>query len=457
MNGATHDFVALALAHREAAFPERARSMAIDAITDLLGCMIAGAGEPVAGMLGRIVADGGDRPGLPAAPLAAADRMAAPHDSALYNGTLAHAIDYDDVTHPAYAHPGASLVPVILATARISQASGRDALTAYILGIEMVSKLGRALNTAHYKNGWHASATFGTLGAAVAAASMIRLEAEPFAMALGMAASAAGGLRANFGTMTKPLHAGYAARNGVLAALMGREGVTASVDVLENGYGFAEVFNHHGDIDVSQFKAWGNPLEILTEFGLGLKPYPACGAAHPPIEAALRLRERIGGDLRVIEDIRVGVTEMHFEPMVYDIATNGLEAKFCMGYCIAAAFVDGDVTLESFEDISLSRINGSGLVKKVRMELDDRVEGNTEFGAVVTVTLSDGQKFEETVPLALGKPERWFSKQKLESKFHDCCSGVIPGEKAERVFNVAQTLGDAESLDTLLDVIQSGR
>ena len=117
MNGATHDFVALALAHREAAFPERARSMAIDAITDLLGCMIAGAGEPVAGMLGRIVADGGDRPGLPAAPLAAADRMAAPHDSALYNGTLAHAIDYDDVTHPAYAHPGASLVPAILATA----------------------------------------------------------------------------------------------------------------------------------------------------------------------------------------------------------------------------------------------------------------------------------------------------------------------------------------------------
>ena len=92
----------------------------------------------------------------------------------------------------------------------------------------MVSKLGRALNTAHYKNGWHASATFGTLGAAATAASMMRLEAEPFAMSLGMAASAAGGLRANFGTMTKPLHAGYAARNGVLAALMGREGVTAS-------------------------------------------------------------------------------------------------------------------------------------------------------------------------------------------------------------------------------------
>ena len=457
MNGATHDFVALALAHREAAFPERARSMAIDAITDLLGCMIAGASEPVSGMLGRIVADGGDRPGLPAAPLAAADRIAAPHDSALYNGTLAHAIDYDDVTHPAYAHPGASLVPAILATARISQASGRDALTAYILGIEMVSKLGRALNTAHYKNGWHASATFGTLGAAAAAASMLRLEAEPFAMALGMGASAASGLRANFVTMTKPLHAGYAARNGVLAALMAREGVTASIDVLENAYGFAEVFNHHSDIDAPHFDTWGDPFEILTEFGLGLKPYPACGAAHPPIEASIRIREQLEGRLDRIEDIRVGVTPMHFEPMVYDVATNGLEAKFCMGYCLAAAFLDGDVTLKTFEETSLPRINGSDLAKKVRMELDDRVAGNTEFGAVVTVTLSDGERLEEIVPLAMGKPERWFSKQRLESKFHDCCNGQIARENAERIFNLAQALEDAETLDSLLDAVRSGR
>ena len=455
MKSATRDFVAFALAQRDGEFPERARSMAIDAITDLLGCMIAGAGEPVAGMLSRIIGDAVDHPDLPAAPLTSSNRMAAPHDSALYNGTLAHAIDYDDVTHPAYAHPGASLVPAILASARFSGACGREALTSYILGIEMVSKLGRALNTAHYKNGWHASATFGTLGAAATAASMMRLEAEPFAMSLGMAASAAGGLRANFGTMTKPLHAGYASRNGVMAAMMARQGITASLDVLENRYGFAEVFNHHGDVDTSHFETWGDPLEILTEFGLGLKPYPACGAAHPPIEAAIRLRAQLEKRLDDIEDIRIGVTEMHFEPMIYDVAANGLEAKFCMGYCIAAAFLDGDVTLETFEDASLPRINGSGLVEKVRMELDHRVSGNTEFGAVVTVTLFDGQQFEEIVPLALGKPERWFTKKKLESKFHDCCRGVISRAKAERIFSLAQTLEDAESLDPLIEAVLS--
>ena len=437
--------------------PERARAMAVDAITDCIGCMIAGAGEPVAGMLGHVVGDAVDRENYPAAPLVAAGRMAAPHDAALYNGTLAHAIDYDDVTHPAYAHPGAALVPAILATGRMVQASGRDALSAYILGIEMIGKLGRVLNTAHYRNGWHATATFGSLGAAVTAASMLRLDAIQFAMALGMAASAASGLRANFGTMTKPLHAGYAARNGVLAALMAREGVTANAGILENGYGFAEVFNHHDNIAAGHFANWGDPLEILTEFGLGLKPYPACGATHPPIEAAIKLRTHIGDNLESISSIRVGVTEMHFEPLVCESATTGLEAKFCMGYCIAAAMLDGDVSLETFEDTSLSRINASGLVEKVHMELDGRVAGNTEFGAVVTVDLMDGRRMEELVPLAIGKPARWFPKEKLESKFLDCCRGVIARENTAAVFQLAQGLESADSLEPLLDALVGDR
>lgn len=447
MTRATQNFVSFALQSRNGDFPARARAMAVDAITDCLGCMVAGAGEPVAGMLGNVVADAGNSK----APLAASGRKASPHDSALYNGTLAHAIDYDDVTHPAYAHPGASLVPAILATGR--NATGREALTAYILGIEVVSKLGRALNTAHYRNGWHATATFGTLGAAATAATLMKLEAEPFAMALGMAASAAGGLRANFGTMTKPLHAGYAARNGVLAALMAREGVTASTAVLDHGYGFAEVFNHHENIVSGHFEQWGDPLEILTEFGLGLKPYPACGAAHPPIEAAIRLREQIGDDLDAIESVRVGVTEMHFEPMVCETATTGLEAKFCMGYCIAAALLDGDVTLDTFADDAVPRINASGLAGKVRMELDERVAGNTEFGAVVTIDLADGRRLEEIVPLAIGKPERWFPKERLTSKFHDCCRGSIGRAQATEIFDLAQSIGHAETLAPLIDAV----
>ena len=446
--GATEAFVDFAIRSRENTFPEKARAMAVDAITDLLGCMIAGAGEPLADMLSRIVYD------APAgAPLAATGRKASPHDSALYNGALAHAIDYDDVTHPAYAHPGASIVPTILALADQEDISGSEALNAYIVGIEMVSKLGRALNTAHYKNGWHASATFGTMGAAATAASVLRLDADAFARCLAMAASAASGIRANFGTMSKPLHVGYAARNAVLAALMAREGVTANTEILEHPYGYAEVFNHHSGINAAHFENWGDPLEILTEFGLGLKPYPACGAAHPPIEAAIQIRDQIQGDLDAIEDIRIGVTEMHFEPMIYDKAANGLEAKFCMGYCIAAALLDGDVTLQSFEEAEIPRINASGIVGKVRMELDDRVKGNSEFGSVVTITLKSGQVLEKIVPLAIGKPERWFPKRKLETKFHDCCSGVIAKEHAAKIFTLSQAFEDARSLKPLCKAV----
>ena len=450
MIGATKGFVEFALYSHAAPFPQKARAMATDAITDLLGCMIAGGNEPLARMLSEIVFD---VPTDHGAPLATTGRTGSPHDSALYNGALAHAIDYDDVTHPAYAHPGASIVPAILATAHFEDISGAEALTAYILGIEMISKLGRALNTAHYKNGWHASATFGTMGAAATAAAMLRLDADAYARTLALAASAASGLRANFGTMAKPLHVGYAARNAVLAALMARAGISANMEILEHPYGFAEVFNHHGDIDWPQFETWGDPLEILTKFGLGLKPYPTCGAAHPAIEAAINLCSQIQGGLNAIRDIRIGVTEMHFEPMIYDRATNGMEAKFCMGYCIAAALLDGDVTLESFDKAEVSRINASGLVEKVRMELDERVAGNSEFGSVVTIETHSGQRLEQIIPLAIGKPERWFPKQRLETKFHDCCAGVINREHASEIFELAQNIETAPNLTMLIDAV----
>jgi 2-methylcitrate dehydratase PrpD len=291
------------------------------------------------------------------------------------------------------------------------------------------------------------------MGAAATAASMLRLDAATYTRTLALAASAASGLRANFGTMAKPLHVGYAARNAVLAALMARAGISANTEILEHPYGFAEVFNHHGNIDWPQFETWGDPLEILTEFGLGLKPYPACGAAHPPIEAAVNLRDQIDGGLDAIRDIRIGVTEMHFEPMIYDRATNGLEAKFCMGYCIAAALLDGNVTLQSFNEAEVLRINASGLVEKVRMELDERVTGNTEFGSVVTIETKSGQRLEQIIPLAIGKPERWFPKERLETKFHDCCVGVISRNHATEIFELAQNIETASSLENLIDAV----
>jgi 2-methylcitrate dehydratase PrpD len=139
--------------------------------------------------------------------------------------------------------------------------------------------------------------------------------------------------------------------------------------------------------------------------------------------------------------------------MVCDRATTPLEGKFCMGYCIAAALLDGDVTLGTFTDAALARINASGLPEKVTMELDDRVAGNSEFGAVVTIETGGGQTLEELVPLAIGKPERWFPKDRLAAKFHDCCGTAIDRGLAEEIFTLAQSLDRAPSLRDLTNAL----
>jgi 2-methylcitrate dehydratase PrpD len=450
MTYGTSDLAEFALYSKEADFPERARQMAVDAMTDCLGCMIAGAREPLAAKLFNVIGGTTATDGKPKGPLLGTGMEAPAHDAALYNGALAHAIDYDDTTHPAYAHPSAVLLPVMLALARHTGARGADVVSAYITGIEVFGKLGRALNTAHYRNGWHATATFGTMAAATAASRLLRLSTTQCHMALGMAASAASGIRANFGTMTKPLHAGYAARNGVLAALLGREDFTACPTVLAHKDGYPNVFNHHENIEASYLQRWGEPLEILTEYGLGLKPYPACGATHPAIEAAILLHARLNGEVAGIKEVRVGVTDMHFEPLIYEAASSGLEGKFCMAYCIAAALKDGAVTLETFTERTLQAVAATGLMAKVRMELDDRVAGNTEFGAVVSVTTVDGRTLEELVPLAMGKPSRWFTKERLESKFRDCCKGSLDAATTAEIFALAQGLDSAPTLEPLI-------
>jgi 2-methylcitrate dehydratase PrpD len=218
----------------------------------------------------------------------------------------------------------------------------------------------------------------------------------------------------------------------------------------DHRFGFAGVFNHHQNIAAEHFATWGNPLEILTEFGLGLKPYPACGAAHPPIEAAVRLRGRIAGGLKAIRRVRVGVTDMHFEPMVCDRATTPLEGKFCMGYCIAAALLDGDVTLGTFTDAALARINASGLPEKVTMELDDRVVSNSEFGAVVD---RDRRRADARKSSCAGhrQAERWFPKDRLPQVRllrHDDRSR--PGGE---IFALAQSLDQAPSLRDLTNAL----
>ena len=437
-----------AFAVRADGFPALARERARDAILDCVGCMLAGSHEALGPKLLKVMA-AFDQPSAQApAALLGTPSYASPQDAALYNGTIAHALDYDDTNHPAYAHPSAVILPALLALAPLCDAKGDEVVSAYIVGFEAFGKLGRAMNTQHYKRGWHATGTFGALAATLAAGRLLRLTEPQMVMALGIAASSASGLRANFGSMVKPLHAGYAARNGVLAALLAREGFDASADVMDHAYGYLSVFNAGIGFDPAPLLAMGQDLEILTEHGLALKPYPACGATHPGIEAALQLHQDLAG--KSIASVRAGVCEMAFSPLIHVMPNKPLEGKFSLHYCLAAALLEGQLGLASFTDAKIADPTIRALIPKISMELDDKLGDDAEFATVVSVLTETGERFERFVPLAMGKPARWFSVERMRTKFGDCCEAVLGAAGCERAFAALRALDAPTPVATTL-------
>lgn len=433
-------------------FPELARERARDAILDCIGCMLAGSREALAPRLLRVLPCFDAPTSQAPSALLGTSRHASPADAALYNGTIAHALDYDDTNHPAYAHPSAVIVPALLAVAPLCQATGAELITAYVAGFEVFGKLGRAMNKQHYKRGWHPTGTFGALAAAAAAGRLLRLDTDQMVMALGVAASSASGLRVNFGSMVKPLHAGQAARNGVLAALLAREGFEASDQAMEHPCGYLHVFNAGIGFDSAPLLSMGEPLEILTEHGLALKPYPSCGATHPGIEAALQLHAELAG--APIRSVRAGVCEMAFAPLIHVMPDGPLEGKFSLHFCIAAALLDGVVDLSTFTDEKVADPAIRDLIPRIRMELDDKLRDDSEFATVVTVETAAGERHERFVPLAMGKPARWFSVERMQDKFGDCASAVLGPAACERAFAAWRELDRAQPVQPLIEILQ---
>lgn len=428
--------------------PHEATRLVTDAVTDAVGVGLIGSCQPMAGMILRTIATS-ERTSDHL--LLGTRRRASVLEAALYNGAVIHAIDYDDTSHPSYSHPSAHLVPVLFGLGRQFSRTGRDLILAYALGLELEGKFGRALNMTHYLKGWHTTGTFGAVTSALAASKLIGLDAERTAVALAIAASAAGGVRGNFGTMTKPLHAGYAARSGALAALLAHEGFTAAVDVMENRYGYLTVFAGGDRPDLSTFDGLGQPWEIATPYGIAIKPYPACGSTHTAIEASLAIRRELREE--PIAAVRVGTNELCSQTLVYTDPQNTLEGKFSMEFCVAAALVRGEITMETFTPEVLWNPEIRELMKRITVEVDGRVRYNSEHGTVVTVRAASGREIERLVPLARGKPEHWLTHDELWTKFRDCARAVLPEEQARAAFDRLQSLATASSVDSLLGPI----
>jgi 2-methylcitrate dehydratase PrpD len=242
-------------------------------VLDTLGVTLAGSREPAVRLAARAL-DLADGP----APWLGYRRRVGVLDAALLNGTASHALDFDDCNNTMGGHPSAPVLSALLPLADTLGCAGAELVLAYVAGFELECKLGLAVNFHHYTKGWHPTATLGCFGATAACARLMGLDVPQTATALALAASFASGIKANFGTMAKPLHVGQAARNGLLAARLAHQGFTASADrVFEHEHGFAAVFNGPGTHDMDRgLAAWASPLDIVSP-GIAIKQYPCCG------------------------------------------------------------------------------------------------------------------------------------------------------------------------------------
>jgi 2-methylcitrate dehydratase PrpD len=412
-----------------AAPPDAARRAAADAWLDTIGVALAGVAEPASRIVRTtIVTDSASACAILGTAVRASATMAA-----LANGTAAHALDSDDTCFVSLAHPSAPLVPAALAAAELCGSSGRAALDAYVVGFEIEARLGRLMNPRHYERGWHCTSTLGTIGAAAAASRLLGLDATASGHALAIAASEASGLKENFGTMVKPLHAGLAARNGVHAALLARGGMTASLDALDGPQGFLHAFDSAGDGLDSAIADLDTRWEIL-DTGITVKLYPSCAGTHPTIDTILdlcRIHGFTGADVRHIE---IDVDSVTPNVLIYARPATELEAKFSMPFCAGAAVVFGRIGLDTFEPRTFTDLELDRLMSEVTMRVDPALDdtGPPLTQARVRIELRDGRVLERDARGARGYPTQPASAEELRAKFLDCARRILSAAAAER-------------------------
>lgn len=448
--------IAEALAERIAAvrfegLPPEAVHWAKIGILDTVGCILAGAHEPCAQIIGRqatIGTSGGD------CLIFGHDRRVGPLEAALINGTAAHALDYDDCSDTLGGHPSAPVLPALFALAETRASSGRDFIAAYVTGWETETRIARGINFHHYEKGWHPTATIGVFGAAAACAHLMGLPPEQIARALALAATFSSGIKANFGTMAKPLHVGHAARNGLLAALLASDGFTARADAFEHKQGFLNVFNGAGHYNAEAIlDGWGDPWDIVSP-GLSIKQYPCCGSTHPAIDAMLMLvREH---DLTPGQVARIE-SQTHARRLAHTNRPDPqseLDAKFSVQYCLARALVSRRIGIEHFEGDAYREPAIRALLPKILATPQAAVEVDLSlhFGADVQLTLTDGRVLIRHVPRPLGRgPQVPLPSALLETKFRNCAERSLPAANALAVLGTLRGLEGINSLRGLTD------
>ncbi|MGE5305200.1 MAG: MmgE/PrpD family protein [Alphaproteobacteria bacterium] len=435
---------------------EKAKRTALDCI----GAALGGIGEPVSQAITGYVT----KPGGPSqtSVFGTGIKVSVP-DGALANGSIAHALDYDDCGMKI-GHPSVTVLPAVLSLGEHLGASGREILTAYILGLEVEGKLALHADFKLMQARLNHQSWYGSVGAAAACAKLLRLDVAKTRMALGIGANFACGLSANHGSMVAPMAAGNACRNGVIAALMAQEGFTANPDIIEAKNGFYDTLVGPDHYDAERMaESLGDPFYIESP-GIGLKKYPSCYHTHRALDGVLQLL----GDHRLsdkdIAEVDVGTSERALRVLAFSEPATPYQAKYSMPHCIAAAVVDHEVTLDTFTS---HKMEDRGIVearKKVHLSFPDLpiwpgladVGPDTKFvGNPVTIRTTDGQSYSARVDIPRGDPAVPLTDDELLAKFRDCGRNRLSPDDIERTVGLVLGLDRVADIGALMVILGS--
>ncbi len=444
----TEKFAAFVLETRYPDIPGEATHKAKQCILDTIGVTLAGSTDPVRSPVLKYLEEIGGK--KQSTVIGVGLKTSAPQ-AALANGIFGHVLDYDDFNFCFIGHTTVVVVPVILALGEMLKSSGEEAITAFILGTEVQWRLGDALVAGgnHYSKGWHSTGTIGTIGAAAAAGKLLRLNFEEMANAFSIAVSEAAGIREQFGTMTKSFHAGRAAENGIVAALLAKGGFTGVRSAFEGPTGFLPLVADQYHLD--QMRPFGRPWGILdpdAQRGVIFKLYPCCGSGDGAIDCIFALIKEHGLRAEDVASVECFAHERKVANLRYHLPQTGLEGKFSLEYWLTIALLDGQVGLQQFTDEKVRDPRVQEFMKRITFVADPEMP---RFPVRIQVNMKNGQSHAKTFWPPKASPENPATDEELILKFRSCAEWYgLPPEKIEKSIDFILNLEKVKDLRPLL-------
>ena len=384
--------------------------------------------------------------GQPQATLITKKRKVDILNAALINGTASHYLDYDDIQSGMSGHPSVPVIPAALAVGEYRKVDGKTFITAVVAGFEAECRIGEAVNPEHYDRGWHATATLGCFGAGAAVASMIGLSVEKVISALGIAGTQVFGVRQSFGTMCKPFHAGRAASNGTLAAILAEGGFTAPQEILEGIDGFGKIYSTK--FDETKINRFGQPFKIKQVI---YKRYASCYFSHATVRCMLEIREKHRPVLSKIDKITAKVSRLGIEVAGNPAPQTGLEGKFSLSYCAVLALIKGQALESDFTDELVNDPEIRNLMGKVVTVADASF---TALQSEIWITMADGPEVKEKVDLISERAvsvAEWESI--LEVKSTNLIRSVFPAERTGEVIAAIKGLENIDDIGKVVNLL----